>query len=186
MRKLKLQIQLSIDGFISGPNGEMDWMKWNWDDKLQKFVNELTEPVDAIILGRKLAQGFIPHWTDTYEKSDKKDKFAGKMVKTNKIVFTKTLDKSEWKSTELAKGGLKSEIEKLKNTKGKDIIAYGGGEFVSSLIEENLIDEFYFFINPSILGSGMPIFEKVDYKKDLNIESAKTFDCGITVLKFTK
>ena len=184
MRKLKLQIQLSIDGFISGPNGEMDWMVWNWDEKLQKFVNELTNPVDTIILGRKLAQGFIPHWSDTYEKSDKENKFAEKMVETDKIVFTKTLDKSEWKSTELAKGELKSEIEKIKKANGNDIIAYGGGQFVSSLIKENLIDEFYFFINPSILGSGMPIFEKVGYKKDLNLISAKCYDCGITVLKY--
>jgi dihydrofolate reductase len=184
MRKLKLQIQLSVDGFISGPNGEMDWMIWNWDDKLQRFVNEVTEPVETIILGRKLAQGFIPHWTDTYKKSDKKDEFAKKMVETDKIVFTKTLDKSEWKSTELSKGGLKSEIEKLKKADGKDIIVYGGGQFVSSLIKENLIDEFYFFINPSILGSGMAIFEKVEYKKDLKLEDAKTFECGITVLKY--
>lgn len=186
MRKLKLQIQLSIDGFISGTNGEMDWMVWNWDEELQKFVTELTEPVDTIILGRKLAQSFIPHWTDTFYKSDKKDKFAGKMVETDKVVFTKTLEKSEWKSTELAKDGIKSEIEKLKKANGKDIIAYGGGEFVSSLIKENLIDEFYFFINPSIIGSGMPIFEKVDYKKELNLVSAKSYECGITVLNYKK
>lgn len=185
MRKLKLQIQLSIDGFISGSNGEMDWMVWDWDDKLQKFVSELTKPVDTILLGRKLAEGFIPHWTETYEKSDKNDEFAKKMVETNKIVFTNTLEKSEWKSTELAKEELKSEIKKLKKEAGQDIIAYGGGEFVSSLIQENLIDEYYFFINPSILGGGMPIFEKVAYKKNLKLESANAYDCGITVLKYT-
>mgnify|MGYP002633797651 CR=1 FL=1 len=62
MRKLKLQIQLSIDGYIAGPNGEMDWMIWNWDDELKNFVTEITESTDTIVLGRKLAQGFIPNW----------------------------------------------------------------------------------------------------------------------------
>ena len=61
MRKVKLQMQLSLDGYVAGVNGEMDWMSWNWDDELKKYVVELTEPVDCIILGRVLAQGFIPH-----------------------------------------------------------------------------------------------------------------------------
>ncbi len=61
MRKLKLQVQLTLDGFVGRQNGEMDWMTLNWDDKIKKYVTELTEPVDCIILGRKLAQGFIPH-----------------------------------------------------------------------------------------------------------------------------
>ena len=67
MRKLKLQIQLSIDGFIAGPNGEMDWMIWNWDDKLKDFVTQLTESTDTIVLGRKLAEGFIPYWRSNKE-----------------------------------------------------------------------------------------------------------------------
>ena len=61
MRKVKLQMQVSVDGFVAGPNGEMDWMAWNWDDELKKHVTDLTEPVDCIIMGRKLAQGFIPY-----------------------------------------------------------------------------------------------------------------------------
>lgn len=186
MRILKLQIQLSIDGFISGSNGEMDWMIWDWDSELKKFVRELTNPVDTIILGRKLAQGFIPHWTNVFEKSNKKDADARKFVETDKVVFTKTLDSSEWKSTTLAKGNLKSEITQLKQAEGQDMIAYGGGEFVSALIKEDLIDEYYFFINPSILGSGMPIFKEVDYKKNLKLEQVEKFDCGITVLKYKK
>ncbi|MEJ7671425.1 MAG: dihydrofolate reductase family protein [Chitinophagaceae bacterium] len=60
MRKLKLQVQMSVDGYIAGPNGEMDWMVWDWDDELKKYVTEITEPVDCIVLGRKLALGFYP------------------------------------------------------------------------------------------------------------------------------
>lgn len=62
MRKLKLQVQITVDGFIAGPNGEMEWLTVDWDKELKKYVGSITEPVDCIILGRKLAQGFIPYW----------------------------------------------------------------------------------------------------------------------------
>ena len=90
MRKLKLQIQISVDGFISGPNSEMDWMVFNWDDELKKYVNEITKPVDCIVLGRKLAQGFIPHWTSKPKGEDLW--FIDKINNSKKIVFTKTLE----------------------------------------------------------------------------------------------
>ena len=180
MRKLKLQIQLSIDGFIAGPNGEMDWMIWNWDDKLKDFVTQLTESIDTIVLGRKLAEGFIPYW-----RSNKELEGAEKINNSKKIVFTKTRESSNWENTILEKGDLTDKIQELKSLKGNDMISYGGGAFVSSLIKENLIDEYYFFINPSILGDGMPIFEKTDYKKELKLEEAKAYECGITVLKYT-
>ena len=109
---------MTIDGFISGLNGEMDWMVWDWDQELKKYVIAITETVDCIILGRKLAQGFIPHWASNPEQEG-----ATIMNGTNKIVFTKTLDQSEWENTVLAKGDLAYEINKLKNEDGKDIIA---------------------------------------------------------------
>ncbi len=62
MRKLKLQVQMSVDGFIAGPNGEMDWMVLDWDDKIRNYVFELTEPVDTILLGRKMTDGFISYY----------------------------------------------------------------------------------------------------------------------------
>ena len=54
---------MSLDSYIAGPNGEMDWMVWNWDDKLKNYVFELTEPVDTIILGRKMTDGFVSYWS---------------------------------------------------------------------------------------------------------------------------
>ncbi len=62
MRKLKLQFQMSVDGFIAGPKSEIDLMIRNWDEELKNYVKEITEPVDCLVIGRKLAQGFIPHW----------------------------------------------------------------------------------------------------------------------------
>jgi dihydrofolate reductase len=127
MRKLKLQVQISIDGYIAGINGEMDWMEWNWDDELKQFTGDLTAPVDCIILGRKLAEGFIPYWANVAANPDDPEFPAGKKFsQTKKVVFTKTLDKSEWENTLLAKGDLVNEINNLKSRDGGDIIAYGG------------------------------------------------------------
>jgi dihydrofolate reductase len=181
MRKLKLQVQMTVDGFIAGLNGEMDWLVSNWDDELKRYVTEITEPVDCIVLGRKLAQGFIPHWASHTELEG-----ADKFNSTKKVIFTKTLDQSEWDNTLLAKGDIVDEITKLKKQEGKDIIAYGGASFVSALIKHELIDEFHLFINPAAIGSGMTIFKEHDGKQNLTLVKAASFGCGIVVLNYVQ
>jgi dihydrofolate reductase len=179
MRKLKLQVQMTVDGFIAGPNGEMEWTAIDWDSELKKYVGGITEPVDCIILGRKLAQGFIPHWASHPEEEG-----ADKFNSTKKVVFTKTLGQSEWDNTVLAKGDLVDEITKLKKQDGKDIIAYGGATFVSALIKHGLIDQFHLFINPTAIGNGMTIFKELDSKQNLTLVKSTSFDCGIVVLHY--
>ncbi len=185
MRKLKLQVQMTVDGYIAGPNGEMDFMVWNWDDKLKQYTQAITEPVDCIILGRKLAEGFIPHWAGVAANPDDPEFTAGKkFTDTPKVVFTKTLDKSEWANTVLAKGDLVDEITQLKKQDGQDIIAYGGATFVSALIKHGLIDEFHLFINPAAIGNGMAIFKELDRQQNLTLVKSRSFDCGIVVLNY--
>ena len=159
MRKLKLQVQISIDGFIAGPNGELDWLQWNWDQALKDYIRTITDPVDCIVLGRKLAEGFIPYWADVADDPTHQEHEAGlKFTKTRKVVFSKTLNDLIGNNTVLTNGDLVSEINKLKNQEGQDIIAYGGSKFVSSLIKERLIDEFHFLVNPTSIVTGIPIF----------------------------
>ena len=185
MRKLKLQVQMTVDGYIAGPSGEMDWLVWNWDDELKQYVTELTEPVDCIVLGRKLAQGFIPHWAAVAADPVHPEFTAGrKFSDTHKVVFTQSLDKSEWGNTVLAKGDLVDEITKLKKQDGKDIVAYGGATFVSALIKRGLIDEYHLFINPTAIGTGMAIFKELDSKQNLTLVKSTSFDCGIVVLNY--
>lgn len=113
MRKLRLQVQMSI-GCIAGPNNEMDWLVW--DDNLIKYLNEITESVDTIIMGRKMVDEFIPYWTEVMNKLDDPwNDFAKKMVEIPKVIFTKTLDKSDWPNTDIATGDFRDEITKLKN-----------------------------------------------------------------------
>ena len=179
MRKLKLQVQMTVDGYIAGINGEMDWTARDWDDELKKYVGELTETVDCIILGRKLAQGFIPYWASHPEEEG-----ADKFNSTKKVVFTKTLEKSEWDRTVLVKGDLVEEITKLKKQSGEDIIAYGGATFVSALIKHQLIDAFHLFINPTAIGNGMSIFKDLDSQQNLVLVKSVPFACGIVVLNY--
>jgi dihydrofolate reductase len=190
MRKLKLQVQMSVDGFVGGPNGEMDWMTWNWDDAIKQYVDDLHETVDCILLGRKMAGGFITHWTNAANNpADESYPFAQKMVNTHKVVFTHTLNASdaevkEWKNTALATGDLAGEIQKLKNQSGGDIIVYGGAEFVASLIKANLIDEYHLFVNPAAIGKGLPVFHTLEEKRSLKLVKATPFDCGIVTLVY--
>jgi dihydrofolate reductase len=183
MRKLKLQVQTTVDGFIAGPNGEMDWMTLNWSNDIMEYVKELTNPIDTILLGRKLAEGFIPHWTAALQDPDSAE--AAKIfVDTPKVVFSKTLTSSPWARTMIANGDLKEVVTTLKKQNGKDMIAYGGGKFVSSLIKEKLIDELHLFVNPAIIGKGMTIFQDVTEKQNLRLISSKQFECGIMVLTY--
>ncbi len=185
MRKLKLQVQITVDGFIAGPNGEMDWMCFSWTDDIINYVRKITEPVDTIILGRKLAEGFIPHWENVVQDPQNPEYEGGvKYTSTPKIVFSKTLEKSVWNNTEIASGDLVDEITALKNKTGNDMIAYGGGSFVSALIKNKLIDELHLFINPTAIGNGMPIFRELNANQLFNVLNVNHFDCGIIAITY--
>jgi dihydrofolate reductase len=182
MRKLKLQVQTSVNGFIAGPNGEMDWMVWDWDDELKAHVNALTEPVHCILLGRKLAEGFIPAWEGRLTHPEE-GPFAHKMIDSPKVVFSRTLSSSPWANTSIARGELADEVRRIKSSPGGDVIAYGGATFVSELIRHGLIDEYHFFVNPTAIDKGMPIFRHG--KVPLALVDAKPFECGIVALTYT-
>jgi len=184
MRKIKFQMQVTLDGYVAGPNGEMDWMTWNWDDELKHYVGGITEPVDLIILGRVLAEGFIPVWKERLGSGDA-DEFSAKMVDTPKVVFTKTLTESPWENTTLATGDITEEVNKLKAQPGGDIIVYGGARLASAMIKHNLIDEYHIFINPVVIGAGLTIYKDLHERINLKLAEARAFVCGINVLVYT-
>ena len=192
MRKLKLQVQISVDGFVGGPNGELDWMTWNMDDKLGNYINTITDSSSTIFLGRKMADGFIRHWTSMLSRpGDPSYAFAKKMADTPKIVFTKTLESSDpmvmgWYNTILAKGNLADEVNAQKNQNGNDIIVYGGDSFVSSLIQHDLIDEYYLLANPATLGNGQQTFNPLKNELELKLMECKPFACGAVLLFYSR
>ena len=189
MRKLKLQMQVTLDGFVARPNGEIDWMVWeDEDDEAKNHVNELIDSSDTILMGRKMTDELVNYWTKAVENPENPEHtFAKKVLDTPKIVFTKTLDESPWANTVLAKGDIIEEVNRLKNQTGKDILVYGGAGFVSSLIKENLIDEYNFFINPTAIGCGMTIFGKLEDKSSsLKLHRSQSYNCGIVLNTYSK
>jgi dihydrofolate reductase len=188
MRKLKLQIQVSIDGYIADTNGRTDWMvwnwgpDWNWDNELKEYNNRFHEGVDCVLLSRKMAEeGFIDHWANVAHTFQ--IPFAKRIAEAKKVVFTKTLNRSKWKNTELASRHFVDEIIDLKKQEGKDMVVYGGASFVSSLLEEGLIDDFYLFVNPTALGEGVKIFNR---KFKLNLIDSGAYECGVAVLHYIR
>lgn len=185
MRKLKLQMQLSVDGYSSGVNGKMDWIMWNWDDELKNYINELTDTTDLILLGKNLAQGFIPHWAAVASNPDDPSYTFGKIMhQTKKVVFTNTLENTGWENTAVVKSNFIDYINLLKKDGGKDIIVYGGISFVSSLIEADLIDEYHLFINPVAIGKGLSIFNNLTDKHKFSLIKSVSFSCGIVLLNY--
>ncbi len=176
-------MQMTINGFVAGPNGENDWMTWNPDNEFLAFLNSLIDSSDTMLLGRKLADGFINHWEHAVVNNPDAP-FAKKIVEMPKVVFSKTLEKTNWNNTTLAKGNLTEEITSLKNQSGKDIIVFGGAGFVSSLIRENLIDEYHLIINPTAMSTGMTIFNSLDSIRKYSPVQSKLFSGGKTVLSF--
>jgi dihydrofolate reductase len=185
MRKLKLQMQISIDGFVSaGSNDDQSWVTWAWDE-IKLYVLGLIDTTDTIVIGRKLAVDYIPHWQNVVENPrDQMHELALRIVRARKVIFSKSLEKSDWDNTKIVSGNLAEEINNLKKENGKDIIVYGGSSFVSSLIREKLIDEFHFFVNPVALGNGVPIFDKLEYYKKLKLKRSIRYECVIVLLNY--
>lgn len=197
MRKLKLETQVSIDGFIADPNGKADWMiwswgpAWTWDEELQQYHTELTKSADCILLSRQMAEeGFNAHWQKVAEDPlNSQFSFARHITDTRKIVFSRTLDKSAeipggWQNTEIANGNFVEVVMQLKKQDGKDIIVYGGATFVGSLIKAGLIDEFHLLVNPVALGQGLAIFNTLNDQQKMELVNAKSYRCGMVSLHY--
>lgn len=181
MRKFKLQVQVSVDGYMAGPNGEMDWLTMPWTDDVDAYVDGLHQSVDCMVLGRKLAEGFIPAWESGPEGETQES--IDQMNNTPKVVISDSLTESPWKNAVVAGGDLTETVNRLKAEPGGDLITYGGGTLVRDLIGRGLLDELHLFVNPTAIGSGMPVFPDGAYQR-LDLAGSRSFDCGITVLHF--
>ncbi|HEY2583071.1 MAG TPA: dihydrofolate reductase family protein [Mucilaginibacter sp.] len=185
MRKLKLQIQMTIDGFVAGPNGELDWM-WipgERDEASFRKVIELADSCDTILLGRKMTREFIDHWENVVDNlpDSPEQPLAQLMVNMRKIAFSRTQTAISGRNLEVENGDLATAIQALKNQPGKDIMVYGGAGFVSSLISLNLIDEYFIFACPVAIGNGLSIFKE---RKLLKLESSITYKNGKVFNKY--
>ncbi|HEU4436803.1 MAG TPA: dihydrofolate reductase family protein [candidate division Zixibacteria bacterium] len=175
MRKLILQMMVSLDGFFEGPKQELDWHVW--DEEMEKEAHETLDSVDAILLGRVAYQLFADYWPKA------KDSIAPKLNRLPKIVFSKTLEKTEWNNSGLFKGDIRKEFSEAKAAPGKDFILYGGGSIASTFMRLGLIDEYRLIVNPVVLGSGRPLFNG-NARMNLELFKTRNFKCGNVMLYY--
>jgi dihydrofolate reductase len=179
MRKVKLQMQITVDGFVAGPEGQLDWMTPPMDERLLSFINHLTDTSDTILLGRKMTEGFIKYWEHVITQPNSPEySFGQKMVSIPKVVFSKTITRVDGQNVRVENGPIVDAVNRLKNQAGKDIIVYGGATFVRSLLENRLLDELNLFVNPVAIGKGMQVFGS---RAPLKLTASTAYPGGIVV-----
>jgi len=191
MKKLILQMQMSVDGFVGADEGHR-WQLWEWgddsawDDELKRDFNAGFARIDTILLSRKMAEeGYLTHWGNAARKYPKDPfyAFAQRIVEAEKIVASDKLETSHWERTRVVGGDLPREVNALKQGEGGDIAVFGGAGFASALIAAGLVDEFQLFINPAVLGGGRRIFDKGGFGR-LKLLGSKPYACGMVVSRY--
>jgi dihydrofolate reductase len=189
MRKVILSMMMSLDGFIEGPNGEMDWLppfndEEKWKDIHEEMWTQLNS-TDTILLGRITYQIWEEYWPAVAKNpsSIKNDlKFSQYVDKTQKIVFSKTLKKVNWKNTRLISKNIAEEILKIKEQSGKNIVLAGGANIAQTFMNLRLIDEYIINIHPVILGKGKPLFKNITDRHKLILIGSKIYNSGMVGL----
>ena len=156
VRTFKLQVQTSVDGYMAGPNGEMDWLTFPWTDDIGTYIDAHHEAGRHDRAGPQARRGVHPRLGGRPEGETQES--IDWMNNTPKVVISNSLTESPWDNAVVAGGDLAETVNELKAKPGGDLIAYGGGTLVSNLIAEGLLDELHLFVNPTALGAGMPVF----------------------------
>jgi dihydrofolate reductase len=181
-------MNLSLDGFLSGPHGELDWHFEIWNEEMSEKLLEQLEKTDTIILGRLTYEAMAKYWSvkpleENFPRQDLA--IADKMNHHTKIVFSKTKKQSLWHPSIFATGNPQEEIKLLKQQKGKDMILYGSGSLASTLILADIVDEYQLWIHPIILGSGKPIFKNLNKQINLKLKDSVSFESGVVTNYYT-
>ncbi|MES2430976.1 MAG: dihydrofolate reductase family protein [Bacteroidota bacterium] len=187
MRHLIFFMHTSLDGYVAGPNGEMDWIKF--DDALFDFVGTMTAHADTALYGRVTYEMMQAYWPKAGEQPNATKharEHSAWYNKVSKIVLSTTINEAELTNTKVISDELKDNIDKIKTQEGKNILIFGSPRASQSLLREDIIDEFWLFINPIILGKGMPLFKDVTNTTKLKLVESKTFECGVIALHFAK
>ena len=178
MRKVCLGMNITLDGYVSGPNGELDWAFRTMSPDLGEWVTELLRGVDTILLGHTTYLQQAAAWpSQTGEMADLLNSHT-------KIVFSKRLTTLEWNNSRLATTDAAEEIARLKQQSGKNISVSGGATLAQSLSRMGLIEEYNLVMHPVVLGSGKPLFKDLSHPLNLKLVSARTFNSGAIGLTY--
>lgn len=185
MRKLISFVHISLDGFVAGPNGEMNWITVNEDifDHVGKRINE----TDAALYGRITYQMMENYWPNAGKEpnASKHDIEHSRWYnKAQKIVLSKTLKSAGLDNTTVISNNIPARISEIKQQPGTEILVFGSPTATHSLIQQDLIDGYWLFVNPIILGRGIPLFTGVKDQIKLKLLTTHQFACGVTELNY--
>jgi dihydrofolate reductase len=184
MPKVIYSMGVSLDGFIAGPGGEIDWGAP--DEELHRFHNQQTRELGAQLCGRRLYETMV-FWETADENPSAAEyelEFARIWKSMPKIVFSKTLEKVEG-NARLVRDGVAEEVAKLKEQPGKDL-AVGGAGLASTLIKLGLIDEYRLFVSPVVLGGGTPYFPVLNERINLELVETRTFGSRVVYVRYRR
>jgi len=185
LRKLVLFIHTSLDGFVAGPNGEMDWI--NVDEEIFDFAGQRTNEADTALYGRVTYQMMESYWPTAAQlpTATKHDVEHSRWYnRVTKVVLSKTMNEVSLTNTKIIDGNLAAEIVKLKQDAGKDILMFGSPTAAHSLMTEKLIDDYWLFVNPVLLGRGITLFNGIKEKSALKLVESNIFTSGVVCLHY--
>jgi dihydrofolate reductase len=184
MPRLIYSMGVSLDGFVAGPGGEIDWSAP--DEELHRFHNQQMRTIGAQLCGRRLYEEMLP-WESVEEKpatSEFELEFARIWKGVEKVVFSTTLEEVEG-NARLAAGSVSEEVAVLKEQSGGDL-AVGGAGLASVAIESGLVDEYGLFVSSVVLGGGTPFFPALARRFELELVETKTFGCRVVYLRYRR
>ncbi len=185
MRNLVFFMHTSLDGFVAGPKGELNWVTVN--EEIFDFVATMTDKAGAALYGRVTYEMMQSYWPTAGEQlnASKHDKEHSAWYKTiPKLVLSKTLSEKGLDNTTVISDQLVDKITELKKQDGKNILIFGSPSASHSLLAQGLIDEYWLFVNPVLLGQGIPLFKNVKETIKLSLIETKTFSCGVLALHY--
>lgn len=174
MRKVIVSQFMSLDGVIESPD---KWQFPYWNDETGQFKQDELFAVDGLLLGRVTYEGFAAAWPSMTDEAG----YADRMNSLPKYVVSTTLDKAEWNNSTLIKANVAEEISKLKQQPGQDILVFGSGTLVQTLIQHDLVDQYNLLVYPIVLGSGQRLFNTADKQVKLKLTEIKNFS-GVVAL----
>lgn len=188
MRKLISFMHISLDGLVAGPNGELDWVKI--DDELFHYVGTRISKDDTALYGRVTFEMMESYWPTAAQKPNatRHDIEHSKWyADANKIVLSTTLDEKDFNNTSIISENIPERINEIKHSNGsnEDILVFGSPTATHSLIQLGLIDGYWLFVNPIILGEGIPLFTNIKDKTRLKLLNTKQFASGVVELNYT-
>jgi len=188
MRKIISFMHVSLDGFVAGPNGEMDWIKV--DEEIFDYVGKRINEGDTALYGRVTYQMMESYWPTAADQpnASKHDIEHSKWyTQVHKLVLSKTMKGADLNNTEIISDNVSERINEIKessNGRSEEILLFGSPTATHSLMGENLIDGYWLFINPIILGEGIPLFANIRDKVKLQLVNTQSFSSGVTELSY--